>query len=321
MCPPFTAVQLHYYATSPTTPLIERLQTHAQVLVCNSLPPMLEYVVVSPLRRWLSAVYHVLHNNALSVWNKVTRRPWMWSGKLGFSSISTTLCIVLTPTGGMLMGLDTDPAVCRAMLAPYHRLTHNNLRLPRGLATSSMPPTLVEHITNASSDKKHEMVLGAIHPLSAASTPIQTPLEPAWAALLFHATANATAMQDQATQFASELKMCEKELDMSQWRAGRCREDRQFAVQRLQEVFQEKEQCCLDVEEAGRERVGRMREGRMVEVVWWLMVLGKNGGGRQKERVCGSENWTDFEEVGGWEGGKEGAWGMDGHVGWLSEDV
>ena len=129
-------------------------------------------------------------------------------------------------------------------------------------------------------------------------------------------------MQDQATQLASELKACEKELDVSQWRVGRCREDQQFAVQRLQEGFQENEQSCLDVEEAGGECVGRMRMRRMLEVVWWLMVLGKNGGGRKKEGVCGTENWTELEaEVEGREGGSEGVWGMDGHVGWLSEDV
>lgn len=247
----------------------------------------------------------------------------MWIGKLGFSSDSMTLCIVLTPTGGMLMGLDTDPAVCRALLAPYYRLLHNNLRLPRGLATSSIPPRLVGRQANTSSDKKQEMLPGAIHPLSATSTTIRKPLEPAWSALLFHATANATAMQDQATQLASDLKACEKELDMSQWRVQRCRKDQQFAMQRLQKVFQEKEQCLLDLEEAESECVESTKRGRMEQVVWWLMVLEGKGGGNQKEGVCGAgtEYWADIEKkVGGREGGRE-EWGMDGHVGWLSEDV
>lgn len=315
VCPSFTAVQLQYYATSPTTPLRERLQAHAQILVCHNLPPILEYVVVTPLRRWLCVVYHVLQSNALSVWNKLTRRPWLWSSKLGFSSDSTTLCVVLTPTGGMLMGLDADPAVCRAMLAPYHRLMHNTSLLPRGLATSPMPPTLTPRM-KASPAKGHEMLLEAVRPLSPTSATTKMPLEPAWSALLFHATVNATAMQDQATQLASELQACDKDLDMSQWRVQRSREDQQFAVQRLQEVFQEKEQCLLDVEEAGKECVGRMRKSRMVEVVWWLMVLRKNGGVNGKGGVCGAENWTEFEkDVGGRESGREGAWGMNGHVG------
>lgn len=251
----------------------------------------------------------------------------MWSSNLGFSSDSMTVCIVLTPTGGMLMGLDNDPAVCRALLAPYHRLLHNNSRLPRGLTTSSMPPTLVGRRTNTSSDKEHETLVQTIRPLSATTMPTIYPLEPAWSALLFRATANATAMQDQATQLASELKACGKGLDMSQWRVQRCRDDQRFAVQRLQEVFQEKEQCLLDLEEAGRECVESTKRGRL-EVVWWLMVLGKNGRvngkgkGGEKGRAQGVENLTKIEgKMRGRKGGREEVWGRDGHVGWLSEDV
>lgn len=159
------------------------------------------------------------------------------------------------------MGLDNDPAVCRAFLAPYHRLLHKNSRLPRGLTTSSMPPTLVGRRTNTSSDKEHETLLQTIRPLSATTMPTIYPLEPAWSALLFRATANATAMQDQATQLASELKACEKGLDMSQWRVQRCRDDQRFAVQRLQEVFQEKEQCLLDLGGGGMGVCGKYEEG------------------------------------------------------------
>ena len=94
-------------------------------------------------------------------------------------------------------------------------------------------------------------------------------------------------------------------------------------MHRLQEVFREKEQCLLDLEEAESECVENTKRGRLEEVVWWLMVLGgKNGGGSQKEGVCGTGYWNDIEkEVGGREGGSEGVWGRDGHVGWLSEDV
>jgi hypothetical protein len=92
-------------------------------------------------------------------------------------------------------------------------------------------------------------------------------------------------------------------------------------------VFQEKEQCLLDLEEAGRECVESTKRGRL-EVVWWLMVLGKNGRvngkgkGGEKGRAQGVENLTKIEgKMRGRKGGREEVWGRDGHVGWLSEDV